>query len=88
MMASSPNAPRKRAPEFINQVAFAMELPFLIIGGVLIGGGLGWLIDRSLHTSPAFALILGILGFAGGIWELLKRLNRMDKKDHPGNGGG
>jgi ATP synthase protein I len=87
-MSSSPNAPRKRAPRFVNQLAMAMELPFIMIGGVLIGGGLGWLLDRWLHTSPAFALVLGFLGFAAGIWDILKRLNRMDKKDQPGNGGG
>jgi ATP synthase protein I len=87
-MASSPTPPRKRASAVVNQLAMAMELPFIIIGGVLIGGGLGWLLDRWLHTSPALALIFGVLGFAAGIWDILKRLSRAEKKEQQGNGGG
>jgi ATP synthase protein I len=56
-----------------------MELPFILIGGIVIGGGLGWLLDRHFHTSPALTLILGALGFAGGLWDILKRLNRAEK---------
>jgi ATP synthase protein I len=87
-MASSPTPPRKRAPAVVNQLALAMELPFIIIGGVLIGGGLGWLLDRWLHTSPALTLVLGVLGFAAGVWDILKRLSRAEKKEQQGNGGG
>jgi F0F1-type ATP synthase assembly protein I len=56
-----------------------MELPFVMIGGVVIGGGIGYLIDRSLHSSPIATLVGGLLGFAGGIWEILKRLSREEK---------
>ena len=57
-----------------------MELPFVMIGGVVIGGGIGYLIDRGLHSSPIATLVGGLLGFAGGIWEILKRLSREDEK--------
>jgi ATP synthase protein I len=56
-----------------------MELPFVIIGGVVIGGGIGYLIDRWAHTSPVFTLIVGLLGFGGGVWDILRRLSREDK---------
>jgi len=65
-----------------------MELPFIMIGATLIGGGLGWLLDRRLHTSPALTLVLGALGFAGGLWDILKRLTRAEKNQEKGNGGG
>jgi len=65
----------------------AMELPFIIIGGVLIGGGSGYLVDRWLHSSPAFTLILGLIGFAGGVWEILKLLSREEKKEENGDNG-
>jgi len=58
-----------------------MELPFVMIAGVMIGGGAGYLLDRWLHTSPALTLILGGLGFAGGIWEIIKRLTREEKRE-------
>ena len=62
------------------QFALALELPFLLIGGVLIGGGLGYLADRSMRTSPAFTLIGGLLGFAGAVWDIVRRLLRQEKQ--------
>jgi ATP synthase protein I len=67
------------------QLALAMELPFILVAGVVIGGGFGYLLDRWLHTSPAFILVFGIIGFAGGVWDIIKRLSR-DTKDS-GSGG-
>jgi F0F1-type ATP synthase assembly protein I len=87
-MSSPSPAPRKRPTAFVNQIALAMELPFILIGGIVIGGGLGWLLDHRFHTSPALTLVLGALGFAGGLWDILKRLSRAEKNQEKGNGGG
>jgi len=73
--SESPNGPANLA----RQLALALELPFVMIGGVVIGGGIGYLVDRWAHTSPAFTLVGGLLGFAGGIWDILRRLSREDK---------
>ena len=86
-MASQPPAPRKRPTAFVNQIAMAMELPFILIGSVVIGGGLGWLLDRRFQTSPALTLVFGALGFAGGLWDILKRLNRAEKNQEKDNAG-
>jgi len=86
-MASQSPVPRKRPSTSASQLATAIELPFVLVMGVVIGGGLGYLLDRWLHTSPAMTLILGILGFAGGFWDILKRLTRDEKKQEKGNGG-
>lgn len=61
-----------------------MELPILLVGSVAIGGGLGYVLDDALHTSPLFTLILGALGFAAGLRQLIVRL----LKDTSGNGQG
>jgi F0F1-type ATP synthase assembly protein I len=53
-----------------------MELPFLLVASVGIGGGAGYFLDKRLHTSPLFTLILGLLGFAGGMIELVRRLTK------------
>jgi F0F1-type ATP synthase assembly protein I len=70
----------------MRDLAMALELPFVMIGGVLIGGGLGYLADRAMHTSPAFILIGGFLGFGAGIWDIIKRLSRQEKQGKS-NGG-
>jgi ATP synthase protein I len=87
-MASQPPPSPKRNASFLQQFAMAMELPIIMVGGVLIGGGLGYLADRSLHSSPALTLVGGLLGFAAGIWDIVKRLLRDEKKQGNGNGGG
>jgi F0F1-type ATP synthase assembly protein I len=55
-----------------------MELPFTIVGAVLLGGVLGYFLDHWLHTKLIFTLILGGLGFAGGLKEVLRRLAQSD----------
>jgi F0F1-type ATP synthase assembly protein I len=77
-MASQPPDSPKRPKTAITQLALAMELPFIMIGGVVIGGGFGYLLDQRLHTSPLLALIFGLLGFGGGLWEIVRRLSRSE----------
>lgn len=86
MTLQSPT-PRKQPVTLARQLAMAMELPFIMIGSVLIAGGAGYFLDRWLHTSPVFTLVLGLLGFAGGVWEILKTLSREEKKEVNGDGG-
>jgi F0F1-type ATP synthase assembly protein I len=60
----------------MRQVSAVIELPVLLVASVGIGGGVGYFLDKRLHTSPIFTLILGLLGFAGGMIQLVKRLSK------------
>jgi F0F1-type ATP synthase assembly protein I len=73
---SLPGTPpeRKRLKDFGNQSALAMELPFTLVGAVVFSGLLGYLLDRWLHTKPWLMLVLGALGFAAGVREVIRRL--------------
>ncbi len=71
---SSP-APRKDRSAFYRQLVLAIELPFVLVGGVVIGGGIGWLLDRWLNSAPWMVLLFGLLGFGGGMREVLRRLS-------------
>src|SRR5258708_12921232 len=62
-----------KVKKYSSQTALAMELPFTIVGAVLLGGVLGYLLDHWLHTKMIFTLILGGLGFAGGLKEVFRR---------------
>ena len=72
---SSPS-PRKRPAEGIRQFSDIMELPILLVASVAIGGGAGYYLDKRFHTSPLFTLILGLLGFAAGMIQLVRRLSK------------
>lgn len=77
MSRKSP-APRRRLVPLAKEYAMVMELPFILVAGVLMGGGIGWLLDRKLHTEPWLLLAGGAIGFAAGMRELLRRLSSND----------
>lgn len=63
------------------ELALVMELPFIPIAAVLLGGGLGYLIDTRLHTFPLCAAALGLVGFLAGMREVLRRLANQEKNN-------
>ena len=64
----------QKIKKYSNATALALELPFTIVGAVLVGGVLGYFLDHWLHTRWIFTLILGGIGFAGGVREVIRRL--------------
>lgn len=54
----------------------ALELPFVLVLSIVIGGFFGFLLDRWLHTKPVLTLILGGVGFYAGVRDVLRRVAR------------
>jgi F0F1-type ATP synthase assembly protein I len=86
-MPSQNPEPPNRQRDFLRQYAMAIELPFAMVAWIIAGGGGGYLLDRWLHTSPALMLVGGALGFGGGMWDLIRRLSRGERKQGGGRGG-
>jgi len=63
-----------KTKQVANDSAIAMELPFTFAGAILLAGGVGFLLDRWLHTKPIFTLVLGAIGFIAGVREVIRRL--------------
>jgi F0F1-type ATP synthase assembly protein I len=78
-MADDPNnsekltQAQKDVRDMTLQSGLAMELPILIVGAILLGGFLGYLLDRWLHTSPWLMIGGGGFGFASSIFEIVRR---------------
>ncbi len=80
---SSPETtpPEKRPAQIASrQFAVAMELPFVLVSAIVVGGLIGYFLDRWLHTRPVLMIVLGGLGFFAGVRDVLRRM--------PGNGDG
>jgi ATP synthase protein I len=45
-----------------------------LIAGILSWGGIGWLVDHFAGTKGIFAGIGAILGVAGGVYLIVRRL--------------
>jgi ATP synthase protein I len=71
---SSPAA--KQARSFSQQNAMAMELPFIFVGCIVVGGAIGYFLDAWLHTKPVLMLVFGVLGFIAGLRDILRRLSK------------
>ena len=61
---------------FSQQFALAMELPFIIVAAVIVGGLAGYFLDRWLHTTPVLMLVFGGLGFFAGLRDVLSRAKK------------
>ena len=72
----SPNLPpaAKDVKNFSRQFAQAMELPFVLVAATLVGGAMGYFLDRWLHTKPVLMMIFGGIGFVAGVRDVLRRL--------------
>jgi ATP synthase protein I len=66
----------QQAKGFSRQFAMAMELPFVIVAAVLVGGLIGYFLDRWLHTTPVLMLAMGGLGFIAGLRDVLSRAKK------------
>jgi ATP synthase protein I len=72
---SSQEPAEDKAKNFSNQFALAMELPFVLVAAVVLGGLMGYFLDRWLHTRMIFTLLLGAVGFFAGLRDILRRLS-------------
>jgi F0F1-type ATP synthase assembly protein I len=71
--ASSQEPSAGKAKKFSSQFGLAMELPFVLVAAVVLGGGMGYFLDRWLHTKMIFTFLLGGVGFFAGIRDILRR---------------
>jgi CDP-diglyceride synthetase len=80
---------RGKQSEILTQVGFYTGLGFIIPAGAVLGYALGSLLDRWIGITHVFALIVGLLGAAGGLVEILQILTRAEKRaDGNNNDGG
>jgi len=64
--------------------ALGLRLSSELVGAVIIGAALGWLIDRWAGTSPWGLIVLLLLGFAAGVHSVVRSVNRGTPMDDRG----
>jgi ATP synthase protein I len=42
------------------------------VSAVILGLGIGWVLDRALGTNPAFLIVFFLIGVAAGIWNVIR----------------
>lgn len=72
---------RKDSGNAVRQMALAFELPFMLVGPVVLGGAIGYFLDNWLHTKPLLLIVLGIFGVAVGVFDAVKFASAQDKNE-------
>ena len=64
-----------------------MRIGVELVAGLVVGGGIGWLLDRWLGTMPAMLILFFFLGAAAGIVNVFRTVRQMNG-DGPSGGSG
>lgn len=70
--AASPDPSSRRESGGPSSLGIAMRLSTEFVAGVLAGGLLGWGCDRLLGTKPWGLIVLLVLGFGAGIYNVMR----------------
>jgi ATP synthase protein I len=62
-------------------LARALRLSAEMVAGVVVGAGLGLLLDRFAGTSPWGFIVLLLLGFAGGVLTVMRSAGVLPKSN-------
>jgi ATP synthase protein I len=63
---------KSRTSADMSAFARGMRLSAELVGGVVVGFLFGWLFDRGLGTSPWGLVVFLLLGFAGGVVNVMR----------------
>ncbi len=71
---------RKRRPALDESSAYGMvtRLVAELVSGLVVGGGIGWALDRWLGTKPWLLVVFFILGAAAGMWNIVRAAQDMN----------
>ena len=68
----SENDPGPRLAADSSAFARGFRLSTEMVAGVLVGAGIGWLLDRWLGISPWGLIVFLLLGFAAGVLNVMR----------------
>ena len=79
----------RKVPQHVDNRArgAAMGEAFKIVGelvvGVVVGGGIGWVLDRQFGTTPWLLVLFLVIGFAAGMSNVIRTARRMQAASEP-----
>jgi ATP synthase protein I len=68
-------------------MAYGMRMAAELVGAVMVGGAIGWGLDRWLGSTPWMFLLFFVLGFAAGVLNVVRAYERMQKEITARTGG-
>ncbi len=83
--SSGPEQPGPEQPGSAQQgrssaIGLAYRLSIELVVGLVVGGYLGWWLDKFFGTKPLFLLIMLLLGMAAGVINMLRTAHAMNAR--------
>ncbi|MDZ4736552.1 MAG: AtpZ/AtpI family protein [Rhodospirillaceae bacterium] len=66
-------------------MGYALRIGVELVAGLVVGGGMGWLLDMWLGTSPFLLILFFFLGAAAGMLNVWRATRTMNLPDAPGD---
>jgi ATP synthase protein I len=73
--------PAAKSPQSAYGPAFKFAAELVV--GVVVGGGLGWVLDRRLGTAPWLMVAFFIIGFAAGLLNVIRSAREAQEQNEP-----
>ena len=67
-----------------SKLGAAFRLVTELLAAVIVGGGIGWALDRVFGTSPLLLIVMFMLGVAAGMRNVIRTARQMNEQDRPG----
>ncbi|MGL5445700.1 MAG: AtpZ/AtpI family protein [Rhabdaerophilum sp.] len=80
-------APKASSGDNASALAAGMRAASELVAGVLVGGGIGFVLDRTLGTKPWLLIIFLMLGMAAGLRNMYRLGMRKTAPRPPGTDG-
>jgi ATP synthase protein I len=71
------SGPRSDMPR--TAAGWAWRVGIELVVGVVVGGGIGWVLDRWLGTSPLMLIVFFLLGAAAGMLNVFRVAREMNR---------
>jgi len=59
-----------------SSLGYAFRFTFELLAGLLVGGGVGWWLDRQFGIAPLLMIVLAMLGFVGSLVNVIRAAQR------------
>ena len=66
---------------------WVMRLSVELAAGLLVGGVIGWLLDRLFDTNPLMLIVFFLLGATAGIYNVIRSAMRLNREAEGGKDG-
>jgi len=69
-----------------SKLGAAFRLVTELLAAVIVGGGIGWALDRVFGTSPLLLIVMFMLGVAAGMRNVIRTARQMNESQDRSSG--